>query len=83
MEMGMNWRKFPELPPKIGNEDNVPCLCIRKGRRNFEQLVWSHHHQCWDDADGDDYNCDPEAVEYWFPEYEIDLPEKEVRPHAD
>jgi len=46
------------------------CLVILKNNKYIQCNCWNEHYQCWDDADGDDYNFDKEAVLYWmeFPE---------------
>lgn len=41
----------------------VPCLVLRNGQ--VEILQYNHQHECWDDADGDDYVCDTNDVECW------------------
>lgn len=33
----------------------------------IEILSFNTHYQCWDDEDGDDYNCDIEKVTHWMP----------------
>lgn len=35
--------------------------------RGIEPSVWNEHHQCWDDAEGDDYMYSKEYVEAWLP----------------
>ena len=40
-------------------------LCIRKNSKNIEMLTWNSFYNVWDCADGDDYDCDAEAIEYW------------------
>jgi hypothetical protein len=55
--------KFPEKPGKARYEQ-IPCLVVRKGW--VELLVWNCEHECWDDAEGDDYECDKFAVSHWM-----------------
>ena len=35
--------------------------------RGIEPAVWNEHHQCWDDAEGDDYMYSKEYVQAWLP----------------
>lgn len=80
--MEIEWRiTSRELPRKSetrpGNQ--VSCLCSKRydGRddretgekRYFYQtqiLMFNHIEQCWDQEDGDDYDCDIEQVEQWM-----------------
>ena len=56
----LKWLNYPEHKPK--NDERV--LIIRKGYGNYwEPAVYNEDHECWDDADGDDYFCELESVE--------------------
>lgn len=56
----LKWLNYPEHKPK--NDERV--LIIRKGYGNYwEPAVYSEDHECWDDADGDDYFCELDCVE--------------------
>lgn len=55
----LKWLNYPEHKPK--NEERV--LIIRKGYGNYwEPAVYNEDHECWDDADGDDYFCELDSV---------------------
>lgn len=69
----MNW-KYPAidgLPEKPGlkSYEQIPCLVKLNG--DFAILVWNCEHNCWDDEDGDDYECDPLAVTCYVPLSEV------------
>lgn len=34
--------------------------------RGIEASVWNEHHQCWDDAEGDDYMYSKDYVKAWL-----------------
>ena len=56
----LKWLNYPEHKPK--NDERV--LIIRKGYGNYwEPAVYNEDHECWDDADGDDYFCELDSVE--------------------
>lgn len=63
----MNWIKTNKELPK-GNEnlnyEQIDCLVVLNGR--IQHLVWNCAHQCWDDADGDDYACDALKPTHWM-----------------
>lgn len=48
-------------------KDDEFCLIVRKGGRYVEMLCWNQRHQCWDDSEGDDYDCDPLDIGFWMP----------------
>ena len=57
----------------IKTEDEVPedderVLAKMKDRAGWDWTVrvWNEHYNCWDDEDGDDYECDREDVEVWM-----------------
>ena len=53
------WRVFDSLDTSM-LEDGVQYLVKRhsEDQRFVELLTWNAIHQCWDDADGDDFVCD-------------------------
>ena len=69
----MKWIKTSERLP----EKSMQCLCYKKyiwNRRGVEGafyqteiLAFNNVHNCWDNEDGDDYNCDIETVTHWMP----------------
>lgn len=54
------------LPPDSGkyNVEQIQCLAIRNS--GIEMLYWNPTHNCWDNADGDDWECDPFDVEWYM-----------------
>lgn len=77
--MELEWNLTSEQLPKRDESarySQVPCLCYK--RYDWERgdskghyyecqiLVFNHEHNCWDDASGDDYDCDIERVKYWM-----------------
>lgn len=64
--MGSEWtRTTDRLPSKSGDDDHVDCLIVLRGQVLLRP--WNCHHECWDDAEGDDYFCDPTEPTYWMP----------------
>lgn len=74
----MEWKLTEEELPKRQENKNysqVPCLVSKRydwnrGERKgyyykVQILVFNHKHKCWDDEDGDDYDCDIERVSHW------------------
>lgn len=67
-----------KLPPRNENKNysQVPCLCNKRyeWKRNersgvyyqIQILQFNHEHECWDNEDGDDYNCDINTVTHWM-----------------
>ncbi|HLI94247.1 MAG TPA: hypothetical protein VKU83_11575 [Puia sp.] len=55
------------FPEKTGRQayEHVDCLVLKGGY--IERLMWNCEEKCWDDAEGDDYECDAEAVSHWLP----------------
>ena len=46
------WLDFPQNKPVDGEK----VLIRRKGhRQNWECAVFNEYHECWDDAEGDDF----------------------------
>jgi Protein of unknown function (DUF551) len=56
--------RLPEKPGKLSYE-HVWCLVYYKG--DVRILAWNCEHLCWDQEDGDDYQCDPTAPTHWQP----------------
>lgn len=54
------------LPPDSGqyNVEQIQCLAIRNS--GIEMLYWNPTHNCWDNADGDDWECDPFDVQWYM-----------------
>ena len=78
--LGAGWIATSEqLPPREENKrcSQVPCLCYKKYEWQRKEtsgvyfqiqiLQFNHEHECWDDEDGDDYNCSIETVTHWMP----------------
>lgn len=55
---------FP-LKPNKEKYEQLQCLVIRKGNKDIEMLMWNCEEQCWDEADGDDYCCDADKIEWY------------------
>jgi hypothetical protein len=55
------WTRVEDRLPEDGE-----YVLISTGR-DIEPSVWNEHHQCWDDAEGDDYMYSKEYVEAWLP----------------
>lgn len=47
----------------------IQCLVMRKGL--IKLLFWNCDHECWDNSEGDDYECDFEAVQAFIPVSEL------------
>lgn len=48
--------------------DHVPCLVVLRAQpREVALLLWNLHHECWDDAGGDDFYCGAGDVLHWMP----------------
>ncbi len=59
--------RLPEPIPNV-RISQVPCLCIKNSHgAQIEILMFNHTHECWDRADGDDYECGIDGVKYWMP----------------
>ena len=52
--------------PKVELPEDGEYVLISTDR-DIEPSVWNEHHQCWDDAEGDDYMYSKEYVEAWLP----------------
>ncbi len=58
----MKWQRIKalsDLPMKPCRKayEQIDCLIWHKGEAKFS--VWNCEHAVWDDAEGDDYFCDP------------------------
>ena len=51
--------------PKVELPEDGEYVLISTDR-DIEPSVWNEHHQCWDDADGDDYMYSKEYVKAWM-----------------
>lgn len=85
----MEWNLTSEKLPQT--DDQVACLVCRhrentrtkeKYLGDVEILVYNDYHHCWDQEDGDDYQCDIEGVYCWMylpdkPEYILPYPPKD------
>lgn len=66
------------LPERAENlaYSQVPCLVNKrydwerheqKGHYyQIQILVFNHEHECWDQEDGDDFDCEIERVTHWI-----------------
>ncbi len=52
--------------PKVELPEDGEYVLISTDR-GIEPSVWNEHHQCWDDAEGDDYMYSKEYVKAWLP----------------
>ena len=57
--------RLPENPEGFPGNDHVPCLCVWKHEMRIMQ--WNAYYKVWDDADGDDFFCQPVDVSHWMP----------------
>jgi len=57
----MRWQTQDDEYPKV----DTPCLVIFHSTPTI--LVWNANFEAWDDEDGDDYFCDKEDIEKWYP----------------
>lgn len=51
--------------PKVELPEDGEYVLISTDR-GIEPSVWNEHHQCWDDAEGDDYMYSMDYVEAWM-----------------
>lgn len=57
------WLMFPQSKPADGER----VIVIRRGYGDYwEPAVYNETHECWDDAEGDDYMCELEDVVKFF-----------------
>ena len=54
-----------ETVEDLPKEEGLRCLVTRRG--HVELLVWCDHYKSWDDATGDDHECDAMDVTAWQP----------------
>ena len=69
------WYFTEDQLPETNGRKSVKCICEKRyERQGNDKLIVSYHtevlcydprHKCWDDADGDDYNCDLNQVRRW------------------
>lgn len=58
------WHPNTEEPvPQSDNESHVDCLVETSW--GFGVRCWNPYEKCWDDEDGDDYDCDMKSVKRW------------------
>lgn len=60
--LGSGWRLTKDMLP----EDNEP-VAIWPSFQGCQFAVWNEDCNCWDTEDGDDYMCDKDAAEKWYP----------------
>jgi hypothetical protein len=65
-----------ETVEDLPKEEGLRCLVTRRG--HVELLVWCDHYKSWDDATGDDHECDAMDVTAWQP-----LPAPYQRPSSE
>lgn len=51
--------------PKVELPEDGEYVLISTDR-DIEPSVWNEHHQCWDDAEGDDYMYSKDYVQAWM-----------------
>lgn len=60
------WHNSKEELPKLKDKkDNIACVTFMNGK--FHINVWNEYYQCWDDAEGDDYEFSKEYELLWCP----------------
>ena len=59
---GSGWHVTKDEVP-----ENDEPVAIYPSFHGHQFAVWNKHEQCWDDESGDDYLCDKDAVDKWFP----------------
>ena len=57
------------VPDIHDSSDHIHCLVVRNG--DIELLAWNINHDCWDDADMDDYCCNLNDVTMYMPLYSL------------
>lgn len=60
--LGSGWHLTKDELPE--NDEPVAIWPSFQGR---QFAVWNKECDCWDTEDGDDYMCDKDAVEKWYP----------------
>lgn len=62
----LKWHNSKEELPNLKNkEDSIMCVTLDNGMIRLN--VWNQYYQCWDDADGDDYEFSKEYELLWCP----------------
>jgi len=51
--------------PGIASYEHVPCLVSKDG--DIKLLLWNCEHLCWDDKEGDDFECNLADVDFYYP----------------
>lgn len=59
---GSGWHVTKDSVP-----DNDEPVAIYPSFQGHQFAVWNKHEQCWDDESGDDYLCNKEEVDKWYP----------------
>lgn len=54
-------------------EQDEFVMVIRHRKGYWEPKVYNAHYNCWDTADGDDYDCDVDENDVW-----LRLPNKNI-----
>lgn len=60
------------IAEKTPNQDEF-VMVIRQGDGYWTPKVYNAYYNCWDTADGDDYDCDVDENDVW-----LRLPNKDV-----
>lgn len=60
------------IAEKTPNQDEF-VMVIRQGDGYWTPKVYNAYYNCWDTADGDDYECDVDENDIW-----LRLPNKDV-----
>ena len=60
------------IAEKTPNQDEF-VMVIRHGDGYWTPKVYNAHYNCWDTADGDDYDCDVDEKDVW-----LRLPNKNI-----
>ena len=60
------------IAEKTPNQDEF-VMVIRQGDGYWTPKVYNAYYNCWDTADGDDYDCDVDENDIW-----LRLPNKDV-----
>lgn len=60
-DMNKEWININEAKPK----DREVCLVYRYGW-GIKMYTYNEYDTCWDDEEGDDFECDFEDGKYWM-----------------
>ncbi|MDO8983002.1 hypothetical protein [Cypionkella sp.] len=55
------------LPIKPGKSSYEQICCLIYVNGAYEVAVWNCEHDCWDDAEGDDFRYHPKQPRCWMP----------------